>query len=116
MSFLEEGCDDEESFGDFTETVGKEHSAFSASFPDNVPTKSDDSFGDFADFDSNWAQPDEQVPSTSFANVEKVPKHVLHLDDDDDDDFGDFDSANFSASHSTSQSLVPLQSIISLVS
>ena len=83
-----------------------------------MPTKSDDSFGDFADFDSNWAQPQEQVPSTSFAmNAEKVPEHVLHLDDDDDDDdFGDFDSANFSASHSASQSLVPLQSIISLVS
>jgi hypothetical protein len=110
---------DEKSTNHFSVDFEKESTTFA------VDENCDESFGDFADFESNcnWVQP--EVSSAFVAPAEvvesfgaKTEDHVLHLDDDDDvdDDFGDFDSANAAFSTTTSASVgAPFQNIISTV-
>ena len=97
----------------------------SSAFPvDDSGSKVNDSFGDFAAFETaesnfDWTQ-SAASESTEVQCIESESR-VLQLDDeDDDDDFGDFDSADvISASSSTAASnasLQPFQNLSSMVS
>jgi len=114
---------DDKSTNHFSVDFEKESTTFA------VDENCDESFGDFADFESNcnWVQP--EVSSAFVAPAEvvesfgaKTEDHVLHLDDDDDvddddeDDFGDFDSANAAFPPTAAASVgAPFQNIISTV-
>jgi hypothetical protein len=110
---------DEKSTNHFSVDFEKESTTF------ELDENCDESFGDFADFESNcnWVQPEASAFVAPAEGIEsfgaKTEDHVLHLDDDvddDEDDFGDFDSANAAFSTTTSASVgAPFQNIISTV-